>query len=159
MISLDEEVEKSLQLGAVPSQRGREGHRVDLGGLERPDVELEPVAELLDPAEHPHRVALGEAAVEELDVVPDPRVDPPARVDQLDREVRRSALRAQPALRLHREHALDDTVGFEVGDHPAESIGCFGSLRPCPRSTRFPRSATTRTSPGHSRTSSRRPTT
>ena len=85
----DEKVEKALQLGRVSPQRRRERRRVDLGCLERPDVELEPVAELLDAAEHSHRVALGEAAVEQLDVVPYACVDAPARVDELDREVRR----------------------------------------------------------------------
>ena len=65
--------------------------------LERPHVELEPVAEPLDPAEHAHRVALGEAAVEQLDVVPDARVDVPGRVDELEREVGRAALRPRAA--------------------------------------------------------------
>ena len=37
-------------------------------------------------------------AVQQLDVVPDPRLDPPARVDELQREVRRAALRPQPPL-------------------------------------------------------------
>ena len=65
---LDEKVEKPLQLRAVAPERRGKARRIDLGRLERPDVELEPIAELLDPADHPHRVALGQAAVEELDV-------------------------------------------------------------------------------------------
>ena len=85
--------------------------------LERAHVELEPVAEPLDAAEHAHRVALAEAPVEQLDVVPDAGVDAPARVDELEREVRRAALRAQLPLRLHGEDALDDAVLGEVGDH------------------------------------------
>ena len=48
---------------------------IDVGRLERAHVELQPVAELLDAAEHAHRVALAEAAVEQLDVLPDARVD------------------------------------------------------------------------------------
>ena len=114
---LDQELEEALELGGVAAQRRRQRRRVDVGRLERAHVELEPVAELLDPAEHAHRVALGEAPVEQLDVVPDARVDVPGRVDELEHEVRRAALRPQPPLRLDGEDALDDPVGFEVGDH------------------------------------------
>ena len=61
------------------------------GGLERAHLELQPVAEALDAAEHAHRVALAEARVEQLDVGPDARLDAAARVDELQREVRRAA--------------------------------------------------------------------
>ena len=74
---LDQELEEALQLGGVAAQRRRQRRRVDVGCLERAHVELEPVAELLDAAEHAHRVALAEPPVEQLDVVPDPRVDRP----------------------------------------------------------------------------------
>ena len=43
------------------------------GRLERAHVELKPVAELLDAAEHANSVALREPPVEQLDVVPDAR--------------------------------------------------------------------------------------
>ena len=59
-----------------------------LRGLERAHVELQPVAEPLDASEHAHGVALGEARVEQLDVVPDARGDAPARIDELEREIR-----------------------------------------------------------------------
>ena len=65
--------------------------------LDRAHLELEPVAEALDAAEHAHGVALREAPVEQLDVVPDARLDPAARVDELEREVRRAALRPRAA--------------------------------------------------------------
>ena len=107
----------------VAAHRRRQGRRVDVGRLERPHVELEPVAEALDAAEHAHRVALAEAAVEQLDVVPDARVDAPGRVDELEHEVRRAALRAQPPLRLDGEDALDDAVLGQVRDHARESSG------------------------------------
>ena len=84
--------------------------------LERADVELEPVAEPLDAAEHAHGVALGEPRVEQLDVVPHARLDAPARVDELEREVRRAAFRAQPLLARDRVDALDDAVFGELGD-------------------------------------------
>ena len=53
-------------------------------------------------ARAPHRVALVEASVEQLDVVPHARLDAAGRVDQLEREVRRAGLRAELALRPHR---------------------------------------------------------
>ena len=102
--------------------------------LERAHVELEAVAEPLDAAEHAHGVALAEAAVEQLDVVPDARVDAPARVDELEREVRRAALRPQPALGLDGEDALDDAVLRELGDHAGESTVASGS---CPTISPF----------------------
>ena len=56
-------------------------------GLERADLELEPVAEALDPSQNPHGVALAEPRVEEVDVVPDPALDAAAPVDELEHEV------------------------------------------------------------------------
>ena len=118
----DEELEKALELVAVAPHRGCERRRVDVGGLERAHVELQPVAEPLDPAEHPHGVALAEAAVEQLDVVPDPRLDAPGRVDELEREVGRAALRAQLSLRLDGEDALDDAVFGQVRNRHSTTL-------------------------------------
>ena len=73
----DEELEEAGELVAVAPDRGRQRRRVDVRGLERAHVELQPVAELLDAAEHAHGVAFGEAAVEQLDVVPHPCLDAP----------------------------------------------------------------------------------
>ena len=94
-----------------------------VGGLERADLELEPVAEALDAAEHAYGVALGEAAVEQLDVVPDPRLDPAGRVDELEREVRRALPRRPPLLAGDGVDALDRPVGGQLGDgaHETES--------------------------------------
>jgi hypothetical protein len=104
-----EELEKAVQLFGVAPHRGREVGRVGLGrGLEGAHVDLEPVAELLDSAEHPHCVALGEAGVEELDVVPDAGVDSPARVDELERKVWRAALRPHSLLARDRVNPFDD---------------------------------------------------
>ena len=123
-----QELEEALQLVGVAAQRRRQARRVDVGRLERAHVELEPVAEALDAAEHAHRVALAEAPVEQLDVVPDARLDPPARVDELEREVRRAALRPQLPLGLDGEDALDDAVLGEVGDHARESTVASGRV-------------------------------
>jgi hypothetical protein len=110
-----EELEKALQLVGVAADRGCEVCRVCVGsGLERAHVDLQPVAELLDAPEDAHGVALGEAGIEQLDVVPDAGVDPPTRVDELECEVRRSVFRPQPLLACDRVDALDDTLLGEL---------------------------------------------
>ena len=84
----DEELEKSLQLVCVPPHRRGQAGRIGLGGgLDHAHLHLEPAAEPLHAAEHAHGVTFGEAPVEQLDVVPDPRIDAPARIDELEREV------------------------------------------------------------------------
>ena len=80
-----DELEEAFELVRVAAKRRSEVGRIRTRrGLERPDVDLQTVPELLDAAEDPHRVAFREARVEQLDVVPHTRVDPPARVDQLE---------------------------------------------------------------------------
>jgi hypothetical protein len=112
-----EELEEALELVCVAPHRGRERGRIGLRRrFDRADRDLEAVAEALDPPEHPHRVALGEAAVEELHVLPHARVDAAARIDELEREVRRAAPRPQPLLARDTEHALDHPVLGELDD-------------------------------------------
>ena len=112
-----QELEEAVELVRVAAHRRREAGRVGVGRrLDRAHVELEPVAVALDAAEHPHRVALAEARVEQVDVVPDARLDPPARVDELEREVGGAVLRAQPPLARDRVDALDDAVFGQLGD-------------------------------------------
>src|SRR3954447_11793620 len=118
----DEKLEKAAELVRVSSQRRRQRRRVDVARLERAHVELQAVAELLDAAEHADRVPLREPAVEELDVVPHPRLDPTRRVDQLEREIRRARLRAQLALRPDRIDRLDDPILCELGDRHGSSL-------------------------------------
>ena len=62
------------------------------------------------------RVALLEALVEQVDVAPDPSLDPAARVRQLEREVRGSRPRATPLLLRDGVDALDGPVLGELGD-------------------------------------------
>jgi len=69
-----------------------------------------------DAPEHAHCVAFAETAVEELDVVPDAGRDPAARVDELEREVRRAVLRPQPLLLRDRVHALERPVLLQLRD-------------------------------------------
>src|SRR5690348_12511879 len=106
-----EELEEAFELVRVPPHCRRKLRRVRTGRrLERAHVDLKPVAELLDAAEYVHGVALGEAGVEQLDVVPDTCVDPAAGVDQLEREIRSAVLRPQPLLARDGVDALDDTL-------------------------------------------------
>ena len=119
-----EEVEEAVELVGVAAHRRGEAGRVGVrGGLDRADVELEPVAVALDAAEHAHGVALGEPRVEQVDVVPDARLDAAARVDELEREIRGAVPRPQPPLARDRVDALDDAVFGELGDraHRVES--------------------------------------
>ena len=113
----DEELEEALELAGVAAQADRELRGIDsLGRLERPHVDLQLVPELLHPPEDAHGIARLEAAVEEVDVVPDARRDPAARVDELEREVRTSVLGTQPLLPRDGVHAFDGAVLLELGD-------------------------------------------
>ena len=117
-----EELEEPLELVCVPAHRGRELGRIEtLGGLEGANLELQPVAETLDAPEDTHGVALCEATVEQVDVAPDAALDPAARVDELDGEVRSARLCPQPLLSRHRVDAFDDPVLLELGDRRHES--------------------------------------
>ena len=119
-----EELEEALELVGVAAHRGRELGGIGLGGLDGAYLELEPSVEALDAAEHADRVALLEPAVEQLDVVPDASLDPPARVDELEREVRLPAPRRQSPLPCDREDAVDRAILYQVGDRPHEvSLG------------------------------------
>ena len=94
-----EEVEEAVELVGVAAHRRRQLGRIGVGRrLDRAHLHLQPAAEPLHASEHADGVALGEAAVEQLDVVPDARLDPAARVDELEREVGGAVLRPPPLL-------------------------------------------------------------
>jgi uncharacterized protein (DUF1015 family) len=134
------ELEEAVQLVRVAPHRRREAGGIGVRlGLDRADVELEAVAVTLDPPEHAHRVALAEAGIEQIDVVPDPALDPPARVDELEREVGGAALRAQAALARDGIDALDDAVlgqlgngahGASLGRKAADSLSVVAVVKP-----------------------------
>ena len=112
-----EEVVEAVELVGVAAQGRRQGRGVGvLGGLDRPHLDLQPSSEALDTPEDAHRVALAEALVEELDVVPHAGLDATARVGELEREVRSTVPSAPPLLLGDREHALDGPVLGELGD-------------------------------------------
>ena len=93
------ELEKPVELVRVTSHCRRERRRVGVGRrLERPHLQLQCAAEPLDTPEHLDRVALVEAPIEQVDVVPDARLDAPARIDELEREIRGAVACAPPLL-------------------------------------------------------------
>jgi DNA-binding response OmpR family regulator len=77
-----------LKLNPDTHEVTRQGRRIDIGRFERPHIELQAVAEPLDAAEHTHRVPFSEAAVEQLDVLPHPRLDRSGGIDELECEIR-----------------------------------------------------------------------
>src|SRR5262245_15492494 len=112
-----QELEEAFELVAVPTQARRERLGIELlGGLERTDLQLQPVAEAVDAPQHTHGVTLAEAAVEEVDVAPHARLDPSARIDELEREVRSTRAGPQTLLLRDRVDAFDDAVLLELGD-------------------------------------------
>src|SRR6476661_7537738 len=100
-----EELEEAFELVAVAAQARRERLRIQIfGRLQRADLELQPVAEAVDPAEHTHGVALA----------PHARLDPTAGVDELESQVRSAPACAQSLLLRDRVDALDDAVLLEL---------------------------------------------
>ena len=123
-----EEVEEAVELLRVAAHRRRQLGRIAVRrGLDRAHLHLEPAAEPLHASEHADGVALGEPAVEQLDVVPDARLDPPARVDELEGEIGRSVLRPPALLAADGEHALDGAILRELGN--AGHAGSLGGRR------------------------------
>jgi len=135
-----EELDEAVELVGIAAQRRRELRRVGLRcRLERADVDLEPVTELLHPAEHADCVSLREARVEQLDVLPDARVDASTRIDELECEVRSPAPGSQPPLARHRVDALDDPLfgqlrdrahGGSLGPNPDARVGPMADVKP-----------------------------
>ena len=112
-----EELEESVELVGVAPERRREGRRVGVrDGLDRAHLYLQLSVEALDATQDPDGVALAEPLVEQLDVAPHARLDAPARVGELQREIGSARTRAAPLLPGHREHAFDGPVLGELGD-------------------------------------------
>ena len=111
-----EELEEAVELVCISAHARREPGRIGIRRLDRADLELQAVVEALDASEHAHRVPFGEAAVEQLDVVPDPAFDPPRRIDELEDEVRSALPRRAPLLAGDGVHALDGPVRSQLGD-------------------------------------------
>jgi len=126
-----EELEEAVELRSVAAHRRRELGRIRLCRLQRAHVQLQPVAELLDPAEHVNGVAFAEAAVEQLDVRPDARFDPATGIDELEGEVGGAGLRAPPLLARDRVDALDHPVLCEGCNRAhAGSFTAMADVRP-----------------------------
>jgi hypothetical protein len=118
-----EELEETVQFLYVPARLRDERGRIGLGGFERSHLELESVAEALDPAEDMNRVSFVEALVEEVDIAPDPGVDSPARVDELESQIRAAAAGAQALLAGNREGPFDHPVLCQVRDRHGPILG------------------------------------
>ncbi len=113
----DEEIEESLQFVGIAAAGRRECRRVGFGRrLECAHLNLQLVAEALDPSQHAYRIALGEAGVEQVDVVPDARLDATALVAQLEREIGGSGPRAQSLLTGDSVDAVDGAVRDQLGE-------------------------------------------
>ena len=107
---------KPSSLVEVAARLGDEPGHVGLGALDRADVELEAVAELLDAGEHPDGVALAEARVEHLDVAPDAALDAARRVDELEHQVRAPGPGAEAPLPADCEDAFDGAILDQIRD-------------------------------------------
>jgi uncharacterized protein (DUF1015 family) len=131
-----EKLEEALQLVPVSPKAGRKSRGIEiLGGLERPNLELQPVAKAIDSPKHADRVPLVEAAVEQIDVAPNAGLDPAARIDELESQVRRPGTRPPPLLLRNRVDTLDDTVVLELGDRrhdPSLGPETDGTVRSMP---------------------------
>jgi hypothetical protein len=119
----DEELEEPIELVDVAPGLGDERRRIGLGRLERPHLELEAVAKALHPSEHVHRIPFTEALVEQVDVAPDPCIDPTAWVDELECQVRASAAGAKALFAGDRVRAFDDPVLGKLGDRHGAILG------------------------------------
>jgi len=112
-----EELEESVELVGIAPERRRQRGGVDvLHRLDRVYLHLKLSPEALDATQYLHGVALREARVEQVDVAPDPRVDPSARIRELEREVRSPRPSVPALLSGDREDALDRPVLDELGD-------------------------------------------
>jgi Protein of unknown function (DUF1015) len=118
-----EELEEAVELFEVAASLGDERRRICFGRLERPHLELEPIAEALDASEHVDGVTFPEALVEQVDVAPDPRVDSTARIDQLESQVWATFAGAKALLAGDRVRALDDPVFCQLRDRHGAILG------------------------------------
>jgi hypothetical protein len=113
----DEEVEESLELVRVPAQARRNpaGSIPSAGSSVRTSTWSSLRKRSTRPSTRTASPGL-EAPVEQLDVVPDSRADPAARVDELQGEIRRAVLRPQPLLPRDGVNPLNGAVFLELRD-------------------------------------------
>ena len=114
-----EVLEEAVELVEVAVGDGQERRRVGLvGGRpdDRADVDLQLVAEALDPARDPHEVAAVEAPGVEVGVAEDAAREGARPVAQLDREVRRPGAREEAVLAGAGEDAGHVVAGPQGAD-------------------------------------------
>ena len=111
-----EELEKAVERLGVAARSRHQLERiaaVDLLHVAHRD--LQPAGVRLDPAQHAHGVALGEARAQHVDVVPDDSRDPPGTVGQLHAQERIAAAGAPRLLALDGEGGIDHHAFAEIG--------------------------------------------
>jgi uncharacterized protein (DUF1015 family) len=125
------ELEEAIELVGVAAHRRSERSRILVRcSLDRTHLELKPVAIALDAAEDANGVALAEAGVQQIDVIPHPALDASAGIDELEREVGGACPRAQPPLARDCVDALHDPVLGQLGDRAhVESLGLEAAAR------------------------------
>ena len=118
-----QELEEPVELLDVAPGFGDECRRIGLGRLERPHLQLETVAEAFHPPQDMHRVALAETFVQQLDVAPDPCVDPAARIHELERQIGASAAGTKALLAGDRIRAFDNPILRQLRDRHGAILG------------------------------------
>ena len=121
-----EELDEPLQLVGVAPQGRRERGWIGLRRLERPNLQLQPVAELLYAAEDMHGIALAEPRVEKVDVVPHTPGDAAGRIGELESEIGGPRAGAQLLLLQHRIDPVDDTILGQLCDRAHATILRYG---------------------------------
>jgi len=126
-----EELEETLEfVGVAAHCRSKLGRILVRRSLDRTHLELKPVVIALDATEDANGVALAEAGIEQIDVVPDPAFDAPTRIDELEREVGGAGPCAQPPLARDCVDAFHDPVLGQLGDRAhVESLGLEAAAR------------------------------
>lgn len=125
---LGQELEIAVELVEVAPRGWDEGCRIEIGLLQRSNLQLQAIAESLDTTQHPDRVTLLETAVEDLHVAPDACLDAPAGIHELEGEVRGTGSRSKALLPRDGEDALDDPILLELRDRHAHA-GSLGRRR------------------------------
>ena len=125
-------LEEAVELVEVAVGDGQEGGRVGraVGPGDRRHVDLQLVAEALDPPVHPHEVAALEAPGEHVGVAEGARRDGAGAVAQLQREVGRAGSRDQPLLAGAGEDAVETT---SPARRAASPVGRWNGGRPSSR--------------------------
>jgi hypothetical protein len=118
-----QKLEEAVELLHVTTRLGHERCRVCFRGLERANLELQTITEALHATEHAHGIALAETLVEKVDVAPHTRVDPTARIHELERQIGTPAAGAQTLFAGDCKCAFDDPVLGKLRNRHGSILG------------------------------------